>query len=56
MAHMRSDPNGTEDTGLAPAVDWEPCPDFTPDAAEPGVCAGCGWLEDDHVVDVPRAA
>lgn len=56
MAHMRSNPPRPEDTGLAPAVDWEPCPEFTADSVEPGVCTGCGWLEDDHVVDVRRAA
>jgi hypothetical protein len=40
----------------APAVRWEPCPEFHDDpAAEPtGVCAGCGWAPDDH--ELPAAA
>jgi hypothetical protein len=54
MAHMRT-PSKPE-TGIAPAVEWEPCPEFVTDDAEPGVCAGCGWFEDDHTVEVPRAA
>ncbi len=56
MAQMRSTPTAPAETGLAPAVDWEPCPEFGTDPAEPGVCAGCGWLEDDHAAEVPRAA
>ena len=44
------------------AVAYEPCVGFAPDAAEPGICAGCGWLEDEHpttphpVTEVPAAA
>ena len=39
-------PNGAG----APAVRWEPCPEFheDPAAEAAGVCAGCGWSSDDH--------
>jgi hypothetical protein len=30
------------------AVLAEPCLEFAAQFEEPGVCAGCGWLEDDH--------
>jgi hypothetical protein len=30
---------------------WEPCPEFSPDLAASPVCAGCGWLEDEHATD-----
>lgn len=57
MAQQRSTPKSRPtEAAVAPAVDWEPCPEFGADATEPGVCAGCGWLEDDHAVEVPRAA
>ena len=34
---------------LAPAVGrWEQCGAFAPDGSGSPVCAGCGWLLDDH--------
>jgi hypothetical protein len=27
---------------------WEPCPNFAAAAAASPVCAGCGWLADEH--------
>jgi hypothetical protein len=30
------------------AGQWEPCPAFAADGPGSGVCAGCGWLLDDH--------
>jgi hypothetical protein len=39
---------------VAPAVRWEPCPEFDDGAAADlaGVCAGCGWPADDHGLPV----
>ena len=34
----------------APAVLLEVCGTFVADPEEAGICAACGWLEDDHVV------
>lgn len=57
MTQRNTIPNPTESrAGLAPAVAWEPCPEFVADETDPGVCADCGWLEDDHTLEVPRAA
>ena len=33
----------------APAVLLEVCGEFVTGPEEAGVCAQCGWLEDDHV-------
>jgi len=33
----------------APAVLFDRCPTFAAVADEPGICATCGWLLDDHV-------
>jgi hypothetical protein len=52
---MHSTPNTTE-SGIVRTVSWEPCPEFAADPAEPGLCATCGWLEDDHEIEVPTAA
>ena len=52
---MRSAPNTTE-TDVDAVVAWEPCLEFAADPTEPGVCAGCGWLEDDHAHEAPLAA
>ena len=42
---------------MAAAIAYEPCLEFAPDAAEPGICDGCGWLEDEHSpAEVPAAA
>jgi hypothetical protein len=32
----------------APAVLADRCGTFAADPDEPGVCAGCGWLADEH--------
>jgi hypothetical protein len=32
----------------APDVAFEACHAFDPDLAEPAICAGCGWLDDEH--------
>ncbi len=32
----------------APDVALEACARFDADVAEPGICAGCGWLDDEH--------
>ena len=34
----------------APDVALEACARFDADVAEPGICAGCGWLDDEHRV------
>jgi len=39
----------------APGVAFEACENFDSDVTEPGICAGCGWLDDEHTV-VPAAA
>jgi len=39
----------------APGVAFEACETFDGDVTEPGICAGCGWLDDEHTV-VPAAA
>ena len=33
------------------AGQWEPCADFTGTHADSPVCAGCGWLDQDHIRD-----
>lgn len=43
MASMR-----TEIVLDAPAVLLEACSAFAALPDEPGICAACGWLEDDH--------
>jgi hypothetical protein len=35
--------------GQMAAGRWEPCADFTGTHADSPVCAGCGWLDQDHV-------
>jgi hypothetical protein len=37
-------------------VDYEPCAVFVADTVEVAVCAGCGWLDDDHGRAVRTAA
>ena len=32
----------------APDVAFEACDTFEADAAESPICAGCGWLDDEH--------
>ena len=32
----------------APDVAFEACETFDADAVEPEICAGCGWLLDEH--------
>ena len=34
----------------APDVAFEACSAFDGDPSEPGICAGCGWLDDEHRV------
>lgn len=41
---------GFPDTTVATGR-WEPCPTFAGDGPGSGVCAGCGWLVDDHTGD-----
>jgi hypothetical protein len=42
---------------IAPDVAFEACDAFDADLAEPGICAGCGWLDDEHpTTDIPAAA
>ena len=42
---------------VAPDVAFEACPTFDADLTEPGICAGCGWLDDEHAAfGVPAAA
>ena len=33
----------------APGVAFEACPTFDAEETEPGICARCGWLDDEHV-------
>ena len=33
----------------APAVLADRCDTFAGDADEPGICACCGWLRDEHI-------
>ena len=40
----------------APDVAVEACATFDGDPAEPGICAACGWLDDEHAAGVPVAA
>jgi hypothetical protein len=41
----------------APDVAFEVCDAFDADPTEPGLCAGCGWLGDEHgASDIPAAA
>jgi hypothetical protein len=35
---------------------WEPCPNFTAEAAASPVCAGCGWLAVEHDPSLPLAS
>ncbi|MGZ4713715.1 MAG: hypothetical protein ACXVJZ_13020 [Acidimicrobiia bacterium] len=47
---MRALPKRESTSELAaPGVAYEPCPEFTASEAEPGICAHCGWLDDEHV-------
>jgi hypothetical protein len=39
----------------APPVLAEACFDFAPELDEPGVCAGCGWLEEEHQAAIDPA-
>lgn len=32
----------------APDIAYEACDTFDADVAEPAICAGCGWLDDEH--------
>jgi hypothetical protein len=42
---------------MAPDVAFEACETFDAEETEPGICAGCGWLDDEHTaVGVPAAA
>jgi hypothetical protein len=41
---------------ITTTVRWEPCGGFHDEAADPGVCAGCGWPADEHPVDGPAPA
>ena len=51
MTDLTLDPlAGFADATVA-AGRWEPCPTFAPDGPASGVCAGCGWLLDDHPAD-----
>jgi len=34
----------------APDVAFEACATFDGDPTEPAICAGCGWLDDEHRV------
>jgi hypothetical protein len=41
----------------APDVAFEACDAFAAEETEPGICADCGWLDDEHpTADVPAAA
>ena len=40
----------------APEVLLEPCSSFAALGDEPGICATCGWLEEDHPSLVEAAA
>lgn len=33
----------------APTVLADCCDTFAGDTDEPGICAGCGWLHDEHI-------
>ncbi len=33
---------------FAPTVLADRCDSFAGDLDEPGICAGCGWLRDEH--------
>ena len=40
---------------FAPPVLAEACFEFTPEPDEPGVCACCGWLEEEHQAAIEPA-
>jgi len=44
--------SGVTTLKLAPKVSYEPCTHF--DADDDGICAGCGWMSEDH--ELPVAA
>jgi hypothetical protein len=46
---MRDQPETVE-------VTYEPCPEFAASDLEPGICAHCGWLDDEHPAAAPLAA
>jgi hypothetical protein len=49
--------NTTTETSPAPvSTGWEPCTNFTAEAAASPVCAGCGWLAPEHDADPPLAS
>ena len=35
---------------------WEPCANFTAEAAASPVCADCGWLAIEHAPSLPLAS
>ena len=38
------------------STSWEPCPNFTAEAAASPVCSGCGWLAVEHDPSLPLAS
>ena len=47
---MRNDGNDRNDNPMLELVStgWEPCTNFTAEAAASPVCADCGWLAPEH--------
>jgi hypothetical protein len=39
----------------APDVAFEACAEFDADPVEPGLCARCGWLDDEHTAPAVAA-
>jgi hypothetical protein len=52
---MRNDTNEPRTLELV-STGWEPCANFTAEAAASPVCAGCGWLAPEHDADLPLAS
>ena len=48
MSNHQAATPATVTTLEAPLVLIDPCTGFSASAAEPGICAGCGWLDDEH--------